>query len=180
MRHLMNIGRGYWRFLLIAVLVATVLLSAPASLTHSFKPTAAKASDLNAIQQENNLPGDPTWNDFSSSLTPDAISGYGSKISVNHGDSLDLFVTTTAPSFTIDIYRTGWYHGAGARKITSLGTFAGAHQPIPQPDPVTGMVAANWTKTTTLTIPPDWVSGVYLARLNASDGNKSFIFFVVR
>jgi hypothetical protein len=42
------------------------------------------------------------------------------------------------------------------------------------------MVACNWTKTTTLTIPSTWVTGIYLAKLSASSGNKSFIFFVVR
>jgi Abnormal spindle-like microcephaly-assoc'd, ASPM-SPD-2-Hydin len=171
----------HFRFLLIAVFVALVLLTiAPDVLLSGSKLPVAKAASQNPIQVENSLPGDPTWNDFSSSLTQDAISGYGSKISVNHGDSLDLYVTTTAPSFTIDIYRTGWYNGAGARKITTLGTFTGIHQAIPKPDPVTGIVACNWTKATTLSIPTSWVTGVYLARLNASNGNKSFIFFVVR
>ena len=180
MKHLVNVGGWSWRFLLIALCMTTGLLSAPSISSSNLKPTVAKAASLNPIQIENSLPGDPTWNDFSASLTPDLISGYGSKISVNHGDSLDLFVTTTAPNFTIDVYRTGWYNGLGARKITSLGTFPGVHQTMPTPDPVTGMVAANWTKTTTLAIPSDWVSGVYLARLNASTGDKSFIFFVVR
>ena len=135
---------------------------------------------MNAIQAENSLPGDPNWNVFNPPTADTTLSGYGSKISVNHGDSIDFFVTTTAPTFSIDIYRTGWYGGAGARLITSLGTFPGKQQPIPAPDPVTGMVACNWAKAVTLNIPSTWVTGVYLARLNASDGNKSFIFFVVR
>jgi F5/8 type C domain/Abnormal spindle-like microcephaly-assoc'd, ASPM-SPD-2-Hydin len=180
MKHLANVGGWSWRLLFIGLCVATGLLSAPNVSSSNLKPTVAKAAGLNPIQIENSLPGDPTWDDFSTSLTPDLISGYGSKISVNHGDSLDLFVTTTAPSFTIDVYRTGWYNGLGARKITSLGSFPGVHQTMPTPDPITGMVAANWTKTTTLAIPSDWVSGVYLARLTASTGDKSFIFFVVR
>jgi Abnormal spindle-like microcephaly-assoc'd, ASPM-SPD-2-Hydin len=166
------------RILFFGVLIFTLVIAA-FPVTTFLTSTLADAG-LNAIQMENNLPGDPSWNDFASSLTPDQLSGYGSKISVNHSDAIDFFVTTTDPSFSIDIYRTGWYHGNGARKITSLGTFTGVHQAIPTPDPVTGMVSCNWTKTTTLTIPSDWVSGVYLARLNGSDGDKSFIFFVVR
>ncbi|HEX8997895.1 MAG TPA: N,N-dimethylformamidase beta subunit family domain-containing protein [Ktedonobacterales bacterium] len=144
-------------------------------------PPVAHAATLNPIQAENSLPGDPTWNDFASVAAQDAISGFGSKISVNHGDSLDLYVTTTAASFTISVYRTGWYNGDGARLISTLGPFTGVHQVIPAPNPVTGMVSCtSWTKTTTLSIPSNWVTGVYLARLNASNGNKSFIFFVVR
>jgi len=157
-----------------------LLTLSPQTLKHVLNPVHAKAAAANAIQDENSLPGDPTWNDFNAPAQPDVLSGFGSKISVNHGDSIDFFVTTTAASFTIDIYRTGYYGGAGARKVTSLGSFTGVHQAIPNPDTVTGMVACNWTKATTLTIPSTWVSGVYLARLNGSDGNKSFIFFVVR
>jgi hypothetical protein len=148
----------------------------PASLL-----TQQAAAPLNPIQIENQNPGTPGWDDFASIAQQDAISGYGSKISVNHGDSIDFYVTTTAPSFTIDVFRTGWYQGIGARLMASLGSFPGVHQAIPPPDPVTGMVsAANWTKTTTLQIPASWVTGVYLAKLTASNGNASFIFFVVR
>lgn len=170
------------RLLVGVFLLATVLLTLhPQLLTRPADAIAhAEAIGSNPIQVENSKPGDPTWNDFASELQPDLISGYGSKISLNHGDSLDLFVTTTAPSFTIDIFRTGWYQGLGARLITSLGSFTGVHNAIPAPNAVTGMVVCNWPKTTTLTIPSDWVTGVYLARLNASNGNKSFIFFVVR
>src|SRR5438034_9063510 len=165
---LASIGtRSPIRLLLFGALIFTLTLGA-FPLINNLKP--ALAAGQNAIQTENNLPGDPNWNDFSASLTQDALSGYGSKISVNHGDSIDFFVTTTAPSFSIDIYRTGWYHGDGARLMTSLGTFTGVHQAIPNPDPVTGMVTCNWTKATTLTIPGSWVSGAYVARLNGSNG----------
>jgi hypothetical protein len=142
-------------------------------------PPSAVAAE-NPIVVENQLPGDPGWDNFPPLSRQDALAGYGSRISVNRGESIDFFVTTTAPSLAIDIYRTGWYGGVGARKVLSLGSFPGLHQPIPPPDAVTGMIACNWTKTATLNVPANWTTGVYLARLNASDGNKSFIFFVVR
>src|SRR3954451_13383732 len=129
----------------------------------------------NAIQIENAKPGTPGWDDFSSGATQDALSGFASKTSVNHGDSIDFFVTTTAPSFTIDVFRMGWYGGAGARLVQSLGSFTGVHQAIPPPDPVTGMISCdNWTKTTTLAVPSSWVTGTYLAKLTGSNGNKSY------
>ena len=160
--------------LVVVLVAASLLFGATGS-----RPAAAATQ--NAIQIENAKPGTSSWNDFSAIATQDAINGYGSKISVNHGDSIDLYVTTTAANFTIDIFRTGWYGGVGARLVASLGSFTGVHQAIPAPDAVTGMVAAtSWTKTTTLAIPSDWVTGVYLAKLTASNGNKSFILFVVR
>jgi hypothetical protein len=108
------------------------------------------------------------------------MSGYGSTISVNHGRSIDFYVTTTAASFTIDVYRTGWYGGAGARRMASLGSFPGVNQSQAKPDATYGMVVENWSKTTTLAIPSSWTTGVYVARLTSSAGNSSFILFVVR
>jgi P pilus assembly chaperone PapD len=143
-------------------------------------PQAALTSTQNAIQIENTYPGDSTWNDFTANLAPDALSGYASQTSVNHGGSINFFVTTTAASVLIDIYRMGWYGSAGARKMLAMGPFPGQHQAIPLPDTVTGMVACNWTKTATLTVPTTWTSGIYLAKLTASSGDKSFIYFVVR
>ncbi len=164
----------YFRFVLAAGIVLAAGLFAVGSA-----PRALAAQ--NAIQIENAKPGTPGWDDFASVAQQDAINGFGSKISVNHGDSLDLFVTTTAPTFTINVYRTGYYGGVGARLVQSLGSFTGVHQAIPPPDPVTGMVSCTgWTKTTTLNIPSDWVSGAYLAKLTASNGRASYIFFVVR
>ncbi len=158
----------------------TLLVLLPQTPGHFFAPIQVKAAQ-NPIQIENSKAGTPGWNDFSADLAPGTLSGFGSKISVNHSDSIDFYVTTTAPSFTIDIYRTGYYGGAGARLISSLGSFPGLHQAIPAPDKVTGIIScSNWTKTTTLNIPSSWVTGVYLAKLTSSTGNSSFIFFVVR
>ncbi|MDQ6789500.1 MAG: hypothetical protein M3075_02370, partial [Candidatus Dormibacteraeota bacterium] len=142
-------------------------------------PSACNPSG-NPIQQENCQAGDASWGDFASVLDPTAISGYGSAISVNRGGSLDLFITTTAPSLNIDVFRMGWYGGAGGRRVASLGSFPGVNQPQATPDPALGMVIENWSRTTTLQVPSSWTTGVYLAKLTSSAGNSSFIFFVVR
>ena len=41
-------------------------------------------------------------------------------------------------------------------------------------------MVCNWQLTTSLAVPANWVSGVYLAKLIGSSGDMSFIFFVVR
>jgi hypothetical protein len=64
--------------------------------------------------------------------------------------------------------------------MLSMGSFPGVNQKQATPDPTLGMVSENWSKTATLTVPSTWVTGVYLAKLTASNGNKNFIFFVVR
>src|SRR5215469_16511270 len=60
-------------------------------------PTAAAAplSTLNAIQIENEQPGDATWDNFSSNLNEQMLSGYGSQTSIDRGQSINFYVTTT-------------------------------------------------------------------------------------
>ncbi|GHO50225.1 N,N-dimethylformamidase beta subunit family domain-containing protein [Ktedonospora formicarum] len=169
------------RLILVCALIGALLPVAYVTITHTISLASRDSQNTqNAIQIENSKPGTDGWNDFASELQPDLISGYGSRISVNHGQSVDFFVTTTAASVSIDIFRTGWYGGLGARKVASLGSFPGVHQAIPTPDATTGIVDCHWTKTTTLTVPTDWVTGVYLAKLTSSANHSSFIFFVVR
>lgn len=145
--------------------------------------TPAEAANL--IQLENLRPGTTDWQ-----LTQPAeygeIEGYASLTSVNRGDPISLFVNTAEPFYVIDIYRMGWYGGAGARLVRGGITRKGTRQPIPSPDPMTGLIECNWTDPYVLitrdsTDPNDWLSGIYLAKLTAgTSGKQSYIIFVVR
>src|ERR1700738_2328374 len=53
------------------------------------------------------------------------IQGFATDTSVNTGATVNFKIKTTALSYTIDIYRLGYYGGAGARLISQLGTFTG-------------------------------------------------------
>lgn len=124
-RRLVNVIKSKFALVIAGGLLAAILLSGLSSaITHNnfFSLPTSHAAGLNPIQAENQKSGTPGWNDFSADLSPDTLSGFGSQISVNHGQSIDFYVTTTAPSLTIDIYRTGYYGGAGARLVTSLGS----------------------------------------------------------
>jgi hypothetical protein len=93
-------------------------------------------------------------------------------------------VSSAAPTYRMTIYRMGWYGGAGARKMMSV-TLQGSKQPMPTPDPRTGLIECNWAESFRLTIPSgsdktDWATGVYLAKLTPSSGTQSYIVFVVR
>ncbi len=166
------------RVTLLCILVFAGLGLSVGSAFVSGVPQASAAA--NAIQIENTQPGDSTWDDFSANLSQTALSGYSSPISVNHGQTVNFYVTTTSASVKIDIYRMGWYGGTGARHMETLGTYAGQQQPIPNPDKVTGIVVCNWQMTASLAVPSNWVTGVYLAKLTGTSGDKSFIFFNVR
>ncbi|MBV9197684.1 MAG: hypothetical protein JO168_26410 [Solirubrobacterales bacterium] len=117
-------------------------------------------------------------------------------MSVRPGGTITFHVNTNPVArYRIEISRLGWYGGAGGRRITCLvgstldpGCGAdepGMAQPIaPAPDPQTGETSAGWSTTNTLTVPPDWTSGYYLAvfRLTSGPtaGQTGFVPFIVQ
>ncbi|HEY1230506.1 MAG TPA: N,N-dimethylformamidase beta subunit family domain-containing protein, partial [Ramlibacter sp.] len=137
----------------------------------------------NVIQQENAKQGDNSWGLTAISGTP-TVEGYASATSVNRGGTIRFFVSSAAPSYTMTIYRLGWYGGAGGRRMMSV-TLQGQQQPMPSPDPTTGLIEANWAESYRLTIPnssdkTDWATGLYLAKLTPRSGTESYIMFWVR
>ncbi len=109
------------------------------------------------------------------------IEGYCSRTSVRAGETLSVYVSTNpAASFTVDIYRMGYYNGMGGRKMQSLGPFDGIAQPTP-PDGEKNRRECRWQKSFELTIPENWVSGIYLGKLITKPaGWESHIIFIVK
>jgi hypothetical protein len=139
-----------------------------------------RGASVSPLRDENNLPGAEDW-----ALTRPAlgreIEGYASACSVSRGHALELYVNTAAPSYTIEIFRMGWYGGRGARRIHGPFTAKGLRQPIPSPDPETGLVDCDWQSPAEFVVGADWRSGVYLAKLEESVGRRqSYVIFVVR
>jgi len=111
-----------------------------------------------------------------------AIEGYASKTSVLQGETLDLMVSQSpAGNYNVDIYRLGYYAGAGGRHMARLGPFKGKPQPMPMMS-IERLRECAWEKGTTLSIPKDWPSGVYLAKLTCDEefGVESYVIFVVK
>jgi hypothetical protein len=114
------------------------------------------------------------------------IEGYAGATSIDRGERIELFVHTAAPTYTLEVFRMGWYDGLGARRVFGPVTLQGTQQPMPATDPETGLVDCAWKSSFSLQAgsandASDWVSGIYLARLTAGDsGAQSYIVFVVR
>ena len=124
--------------------------------------------------------------DDAKSYRTSLIEGYCSRQSIKVSEKLDIFVSTKpASKFTIDIFRMGYYEGAGSRLMTTLGPFEGKEQLVPEMDDQR-LRECQWEVSTTLTIPADWPSGVYLGRLStvpeAADKPywQSYIIFIVK
>ncbi|MCE9567800.1 MAG: hypothetical protein K8U57_37855 [Planctomycetes bacterium] len=139
------------------------------------------------IATENDKPGTTDWQltyvkfDAKAKYRQSLIEGYCTRTSVAAGDKIGFCVSTEpASAFTIDIYRLGYYGGTGGRHMKTLGPFEGKPQPVPAVGEKR-LRECQWEPATTLEIPKDWVSGVYLAKLSAAKHRyQSYCTFIVR
>lgn len=167
--------RQFPHYILLALAAAGILVAL------AFQSAATP----NPIQLENARQGTSNW-EISLPATNHQIEGYASATTVNRGGQITFFVSTTDSTYNIDIYRIGWYSGAGGRLVKSIAGLPGSKQTTPAPDPTTGMVECNWQPAITVTTsnpsdPSDWVSGIYLAQLTGSpSGTQQYIVFAVR
>ncbi|MBL8292097.1 MAG: hypothetical protein JNN08_09690, partial [Bryobacterales bacterium] len=145
-----------------------------------------------ALSSENRKPGARDWQltrvrtDQSKGHRSSLIEGYCSHQSIEAGQTLQFHVSAKpARRFVIDVYRMGYYGGAGARHMTQLGPYAAKPQPDP-PVEERRLRQCAWEPTADLKIPADWPSGVYLGRLTRIPEEKfehawqSYTIFVVR
>ncbi len=138
------------------------------------------------VAEENARPGTTDWQltyvkfDAGNPRRQSLIEGYCTRTSVKAGQEIGFCVSTApASAFTIDLYRLGYYGGAGGRHMRTLGPFDGRPQPVP-PVGEARLRECRWEPCTTLTIPADWPSGVYLGKLSAAAHRyQSAVIFVV-
>jgi hypothetical protein len=157
----------------------------------SGEPSKSSKSDL--IQRENAKPGTRDWLLTNPRTLPGKINnilrngrcpwieGYCSANSLRAGEKLQIMVSTNPASvFKLEIFRTGYYNGDGARLVKTFDSLEGK----PQPDPPVGenyVRECNWEPSVEFEIPKDWLSGVYLGKLTAEKtGIQSYVIFIVR
>src|SRR5437660_7363638 len=138
----------------------------------------------NASVIENQQPGTTQWRANFGSTASDAggqIKGYASATSVNKGENITFYVSVNpAQTYTIDVYRMGWYQGLGGRPMQHIGPLLGAQQPTCPTDATTGMTECRWSPAYTLATQTSWTSGIYLALLRNAQSYQNYIVFVVR
>ncbi len=147
---------------------------------------------MSQITAENSKPGSNDWQltrmrlDKNEGIRTSFIEGYCSRQSVKAGETLDIFVSTKPASrFKLEVFRTGYYGGRGARLMAEYGPFAGKEQIVPEIGE-RRLRECRWEKTTSITIPQDWISGVYLGRLTTLPASQdepywqSYVVFIVK
>ncbi len=166
---------------LLGLLVTAVLML----IVGSDRVAAADPCGANEIVCENQLAGSPSSEWDISGTGDSAIQGFATDISVDQGTNVEFKVDTASTAYHLDIYRLGYYGGAGARKLATVNPSASL--PQAQPDCLsesgTGLVdCGNWAVSASWDVPADAVSGIYLAKLIRDDVSSegSHIAFVVR
>lgn len=153
------------------------------SVTFTAFTARGNPTNPNPIFLENQKPGSTNWKILNNSYARNGeIAGYAGATSVNKGGSLPLKVSLgSTGQFTIDVYRLGYYGGAGGRLVVSSGALSGTTQPACSFDSTTRLVECNWTTSWTVSVGTDWTSGLYIAKLtDQNSGKQSHIWFVVR
>ena len=142
-------------------------------------PRARTCATGNAVVQENCFPGNSNWG---VGLGDPGVAGFATASSIAHGSSVNLKLRSTATAVDLEIYRSGWYGGAGARLYSTIVNVPVPQQPACVNEPSTGLLdCANWSITETLTTTSSWPSGVYLIRVVRRDnGASTHVLVVVR
>ena len=115
----------------------------------------ASASGSNPIQLENAKAGTTAWQ-LSKGATNHQIEGYASATSVTRGGSISLFTNTADSTYTIDIFRMGWYAGLGGRRMLPTIQLSGTAQTACRDvDTTTSLLECNWINPYVLNVPYD-------------------------
>ena len=140
-------------------------------------PADPCAAPANKIAAENCKPGNPSTEWDINGTGDETIVGFPTDISFNIGDTARFKVRTDSAKYRVDIYRTGWYGGLGARLVATVRPSV----PLPQRQPECAIVwsirlydCGTWGVSASWPIPSDAVSGVYLARLVREDGDTTW------
>jgi hypothetical protein len=129
-------------------------------LISGLNDTAADDRSSSMIQDENQKPGALDWQ--LTRVRPDndgfrspSIEGYCSKQSVQAGEPIEIMVSTDPPrKFQIEIFRTGYYGGRGARLVRKIGPLEGKAQAVPAPG-AKNLHDCRWEPSVRLIIPRD-------------------------
>jgi hypothetical protein len=156
-------------------------------------PTPTVVDLRNVIERENALAGTSAWQISSSRAATVEIAGYAGADYVAPGQSITFYISTqhSGDPYRVDVYRIGWYGGTGGRLLTSLAEMGQAQGYYDSTnlalvackscifDWATHLLTANWQPSFSLSIPPTWVTGLYVAKLTTAEGKEAYVHFTV-
>jgi len=130
------------------------------------------------VIEQNKLPGTTAWK-ITTPQTPGAIEGYANRTEARLGQTVHLYVSTTAKTFRVEAFRMGYYQGKGARLVWESKVLPGKVQPSCPVTPGVNMVSCNWSSSLRFRVTKAFVQGQYLFKLVGSGGQQSYIPFTI-
>src|SRR5437764_1121030 len=169
-------ARGRRRSVLLAAFVAAaVALGGLARWWTTTRGSSGPPADW--VLQENRRPGTSAWRIAIASYG--GVEGYASRVSARVGDTITLYVSTSAPVFHVEAYRMGWYQGLGGRLVWRSPDVPAQAQPAPTIAATTRTVTAMWEPSMRVRVSRDWTPGDYLLKLVSRIG-QSYVPLTVR
>ncbi len=171
-RRTRNRARWVWSAVLVVGAVAAAGVVTWTTRTHGRNnlPTGW-------VAQENRRPGTSAWRIPTASYG--GVEGYLNRTSAAIGDTVSLYVSTSAPTFHVVAYRMGWYQGLGGRLVWRSPEMPGEKQRAATLSEPTRTVSAPWEPTVRVKVSKDWVPGDYLLKLVSQRG-QSWVPLTVR
>ena len=141
-------------------------------------PSGNLAAALTQTATENAKRGDPRWRiDRLGELHE--IEGWADRASLLPGEPVGLHISTTAPTYRVTAFRTGWYAGTQGRLVWRSGILRGVAGAPPRIVAPTNTVVTDWPVALTIDT-KGWVPGFYIFRLDAETGGQRYIPLAVR
>jgi hypothetical protein len=137
------------------------------------------------VTAENRNPGTRAWrlaagpiSDIGG-LAHGSVAGYVAEQAVRPGQLQRIYVSAPdARQVRVRIFKMGWYGGSGGREVLVSRKLRTTRQPPCTHRSATGLTECNWHPTLSFRVPSAMPSGVYIAKLSASDGERDCLFVV--
>jgi PKD repeat protein len=146
---------------------------------------AVTCPNTNPVVNENNCMGAGSTGWQLTNYDQNGIVGFATKSSVNFGESVPLRIALPSGSGSaeVNVYRMGWYGGAGGRLVyQAKKVTVNNDRNCESPDETTGYWSCeNWENTLTVPASSLPASGVYIAHIkDLATSQDNQILFVVR
>jgi len=152
-------------------------------------------SKPNSIVEENRKTGTSKWilkkeeilfdkytvdNLWMGPIRSSVVEGYCDKLYVKPGEEISFHVSAARSStYTLSIYRIGYYQGHGGRLIRSAGPLQGKNMGTPDFSRENFLIECDWEKAYSVKITDEWISGFYVVKLVTREGWANYMSFVV-
>jgi hypothetical protein len=141
-------------------------------------PPSVVAENLSAGTRAWRLPGPPR---LIGGAAHGALAAYVSEQALAPGQRESVYVNAPgARTLSAQVFRMGWYAGAGGRLVLRSRNLPAIRQPPCSHLASTGLTECRWHASLSFPIPQALTSGVYIVKLHASTGAERDCLFIVR